>query len=426
MSLFGTDLHRVFHWSLNGGMSSTSARAAARVAAMLFVLAGMSGCKFEPGGLSPGEPPADGAPLPDSRPGIDSSVTMDSGTAMDAPLPSDARETPQRRKRIAIDPSRVRAPAGAGALEDFPVLFSVVDPEIADRAGMDGSDIYFVAADGETRLAYEIEKWLPGTGELVAWVMLPEVSATEDTVFFVLYGDPDQAQPVNAEDVWTNGFDAVWHLSQDPGSGETGAITDSRGDHDGTARNMDSSDLVVGHIGDGIDFDGSNDEITFVNSISGNTPHTISAWVSQRTTGSNDAVVVLGTGSPNRARWLYSARNGNTVAFGFYANDLVSGNNIENDGWTLLHWTYDGNTSRLYVNGEQEGPSDASGSVDTQGTDGRIGNVPSAAFGSAMNLNGQADEVRIATAARPQEWIQTEFNNQSNPSTFYAVGPETE
>jgi hypothetical protein len=42
-----------------------------------------------------------------------------------------------------------------------------------------------------------------------------------------------------------------------------------------------------------------------------------------------------------------------------------------------------------------------------------------------MNLNGQLDEVRIATVVRPPEWIQTEFNNQSDPASFYDIGPET-
>jgi hypothetical protein len=138
-------------------------------------------------------------------------------------------------------------------------------------------------------------------------------------------------------------------------------------------------------------------------------------------------VVVLGTGAPQQARWLYSARTGNDVAFGFYANDRLTGINIENDGWTLLHWTFDGTASRVYVNGAlDDGPITAVAGVNTQGTAGRIGNVTSTAFGTAMNLNGLADEVRIATTARPAEWMQTEFNNQSSPSSFYTVGPEIE
>ena len=409
-------------------MSFACVRALARLAVALSVLAGMSGCKFEPRGLSPGDgPPEDGAPLPmDSGPGMDSTVTTDSGSEIDAMLLPDARVSSQRQKQITIIGSRVQAPAVPGFLADFPVLFSVVDPEIAALASMDGSDIYFVGADGLVRLEYEIEKWVKDTGELVAWVKIPMLLPVVDTVFYVRYGAPELAQPANPRATWSSDFGAVWHLSQDPGPGTAGAIEDSTTGNDGTAHSsMQSSDLVDGQIGDAIDFDGMDDEITFVNSIFSDTPHTISAWVNQRETDNDDAIVVLGTGAANRARWFYGARAGGNVAYGYYSNDHVSGVNIEDEGWKLLHWTYDGNLSRLYVDGAQQGSAVTSGSgVNTQGTAGRIGNVSSTAFGQNVNLDGQVDEVRIATITRPAEWIATEFNNQSSPSTFYTVGPE--
>ena len=39
-------------------------------------------------------------------------------------------------------------------------------------------------------------------------------------------------------------------------------------------------------------------------------------------------------------------------------------------------------------------------------------------------LNGSLDEVRISNSGRGDGWIQTEYNNQSSPATFYTVGPE--
>ena len=39
-------------------------------------------------------------------------------------------------------------------------------------------------------------------------------------------------------------------------------------------------------------------------------------------------------------------------------------------------------------------------------------------------FNGLIDEVRISQAARSDDWIKTEYNNQSSPSTFYSVGSE--
>lgn len=423
-------------------MSPTCARVLAGVVAAPLVLVGMAGCAFQPGELlPPGTPSVDGGEPPDSRPVVDGSPLVDGSSLVDSspapdtmipidgsPPPIDARPSPRRRKRITVLESQVEAPGPSGSLADFPVLFSVTDTQIRDRASADGSDIYFTAADGETRLEHEIERWVSGTGELVAWVKIPTLSETEDTVFYVNYGDAEQAGPGNpVRNVWTASFAAVWHLAQDPGPGGAGDILDSTTGNDGTAHvSMQTSNLVAGQIGNGIDFDGSDDEISFTNPISGGSSHTISAWVNQRTTNSDDAVVVLGTGEMNRARWLYSARRpDDVVAFGFYTNDEISNVNIENDGWTLLHWTYDGTSSRLYINGQSVGgPANAGAGINTQGNAGRIGNVTSTNFGSAMNLDGRADEVRIATVARPAEWVRTEFNNQSTPASFYTVGTE--
>jgi hypothetical protein len=340
--------------------------------------------------------------------------------------PSDGVDN-RRRKQITIDGSRVEAPA-PGYLENFPVLLSLEDPDIAAHASADGSDIHFVGSDGLLPLDHEIEKWDPSTGRLVTWVKLPMVLSAVGTTFYIVYGDPGRTQPENPTGVWASDFVAVWHLSQDPGPGTPGDMIDSTTGNDGTAHSsMQSSDLVPGQIGDAIDFDGSDDEITFVNPITGATPHTISAWVNQRGTISLDTLVVLGNGAVNEARFLNSVHFGGPVGSGFFGNDHTTNVDIRDQGWTLLHWTYDGTRSRMHIDGVQVGAAvTPSAGIDTQGSEGRIGNVPDPDFGETMNLNGQADEVRIATVARPAEWIQTEFNNQSSPATFYTVGPETE
>lgn len=389
----------------------------------LFLLTAIAGCKFEPTGQVPGDgTPVDGRPPTDGRLPIDGQLPTDGRLPIDGPplVDVDATVSPQRRKQITIDRTKVRTPPG-GPLASFPVLFAVVDPDIARLASADGSDIYFVAADGETRLDHEIEKWSQGTGQLVAWVKLPSLPSSENTVFYVYYGDPEDTNPEAPADVWTSNFVAVWHLAEQPRA----VMADSTTGNDGTTHSsMQSNDQVPGQIGDAIDFDGVDDEITFTNPIAGTTAHTISVWVNQRATTSQDALVVLGNGAFNRARWLYSVYFGNTVAVGFYSNDWNTGVDIRNDGWRLLHWTYTDRDNILYVNGAPVGSQTVATGIDTQGSEGRLGNA-SAAFGQNMNLNGQLDEVRIATVVRPAEWIQTEFNNQSDPSSFYTVGPET-
>jgi hypothetical protein len=49
--------------------------------------------------------------------------------------------------------------------------------------------------------------------------------------------------------------------------------------------------------------------------------------------------------------------------------------------------------------------------------------------GAIDMLTGQgafnADELRVLNTALSASWVQTEYSNESSPSTFYAVGSET-
>ena len=46
------------------------------------------------------------------------------------------------------------------------------------------------------------------------------------------------------------------------------------------------------------------------------------------------------------------------------------------------------------------------------------------ALGDNRFFNGRIDEARIASVARSTAWMQTEYNNQSNPNGFFDVGVE--
>jgi hypothetical protein len=83
------------------------------------------------------------------------------------------------RMKITIDSTKV---AGAGSLTDYPLLISIAsNANLAAGARSDGYDILFTSDDGTTKLDHEIEKYITGTGELVAWVKIPSLSATVDS-----------------------------------------------------------------------------------------------------------------------------------------------------------------------------------------------------------------------------------------------------
>ncbi|MEI6711229.1 MAG: DUF2341 domain-containing protein [bacterium] len=63
----------------------------------------------------------------------------------------------------------------------------------------------FTAADG-TKLDHEIEKYVPTTGQLIAWVRVPALSASVDTVIYMYYSNAMVADQWNKTGVWDTNF----------------------------------------------------------------------------------------------------------------------------------------------------------------------------------------------------------------------------
>ena len=99
-----------------------------------------------------------------------------------SPAAADWYDTDWRlRKQITIDFNQVDA-----NLTGFPVLINLAtDAELAASAQIDGDDILFTLSDETTKVPHEIEFFDPGTGELVAWVNVPSVSAAIDTDMYM-------------------------------------------------------------------------------------------------------------------------------------------------------------------------------------------------------------------------------------------------
>ena len=79
---------------------------------------------------------------------------------------------------------------------NFPYLFNTTDPLLATTAynghvaSPNGYDIIFTSdAAGQNILNYEMEEYNPATGQVVAWVQIPLLSHTQDTVIYVWYGN---------------------------------------------------------------------------------------------------------------------------------------------------------------------------------------------------------------------------------------------
>jgi hypothetical protein len=314
------------------------------------------------------------------------------------------------QRLLTIDGSQVPA-----TLTNFPLLVRITDAQLQTAAAASGSDIYFTAADASTLLDFEVESFTAGSGTLVAWVRVPSLSATTDSVVYVGYGD-GKSNRSNAAGVWS-GYHNVWHLAQDPSLGSA-AILDATQRAHGTAQGaMASSALVAGVAGQALSFDGVDDQIAFTNDITGNGPSTLSGWVKQQTDSGDygSGIVSLGSPSNGQARFLLSLADQQKVKCGFYGNDDLTTSILATGVWKYLVWSWDGSRTSVYIDGVSVlGPTTHNG-VNTTGSQGKIGN---GTFSFAYFMTGQLDEVRVATAARSSAWISAEFANQRPSSTF--------
>src|SRR3989344_5479846 len=112
------------------------------------------------------------------------------------------------RKKLTIDYTKV---SGGADLTNFPVLVSLTDLNLT-KAQSTGNDIVFTSSDGSTKLDHEIEKFTQSSGELVAWVEIPTLSYTANTIIYIYYGNPSVTSQQNKTGVWDSNYIMVYHL----------------------------------------------------------------------------------------------------------------------------------------------------------------------------------------------------------------------
>lgn len=130
------------------------------------------------------------------------------------------------RKAITIDHTKVSATE-----TDFPALiYLTTDSDLSATAQADGDDILFTSSDGTTKLKHEIERYEDVDGELIAWIKIPSLSSSVDTVIYMYYGNSSASAQSDPTNVWNSSFMSVLHMNSDVAT-----------EQDSTANNKDGS-----------------------------------------------------------------------------------------------------------------------------------------------------------------------------------------
>ncbi len=349
----------------------------------------------------------------------------------------------QYRKEITFNSANVSANQ-----TDFPVLISLTDADLAARAQNDGDDILFTDSGGANKLSHEIERFDGDSGELVAWVKVPSLSSSSNTEIYMYYGNTGAGNSENVTGVWDSNYRMVQHLHETSKTG--GAYNDhldsTSNDNDGEAQNgvsmngtgkMDGADIFDG--GDDYVDPGTPFQATFRGSFS------IEAWIKPDDgipASKNSVVGTTNSDSSDRMN-VESPRDTGKIGFFYESNNIqaraMTANAVFSNGAESWHYVVvvaDSAASgpgahKIYfdgVNQALDGTDDGDNSAVTYTDWTSSDNLWVGAYnqyGNGANwFDGLIDEVRMSDTARSASWIQTSYNNQSDPSSFYSVGSE--
>ncbi len=320
-----------------------------------------------------------------------------------------------RRIVVTIDRSTV-----SENLTDQRVLVRVTDADLGANAQADGSDVRFTAADGVTVLPHEIEDWNPGTGSLTAWVRVPTVSASADTVLHLYYGAADAPQQQRPRSVWSEDV-AVWHLNRDPNG--PAPTLDDVGTHGSDGLAVGSPTLVSTASGPAADLDGSSDRFEAPSTNAAAGPFTVAAWF-RIDTASGDPVIVS-QGDPSTSGSFELAIDASVTPTGRFRissggsmHEILAGS-ISLGSWHHLVATWDGSNATLYLDGPAVGSTAAAGS-------GLVGTgLPVVLGGDAAGVrtfDGLLGEVHIDRGAWTGGEVEFHEANLRSPATTVSAG----
>lgn len=273
------------------------------------------------------------------------------------------------------------------------------------------------------KMSWETELYTATTGVVVYWVNNTTLSHTVDTVFYMCYGDATiSTDQSNKTAVWDTNFKGVWHLP----NGTTLTANDSTSNaNTGTITNATAT---TGQVDGGANYTAGNSNIKIPSASALNIsyPLTLEAWVYPTVVGSSYQAIIT-KGSSRDYAFFLSAAGANQIYISIGAT--IDGNITLSSSVVANSWNHivlslpDGGggsaTMVIYLNGQSVwSGSQASPTIGL--ADAYFGEE----LGSQFPLTGKLDEVRISSTNRSADWVATEYNNQSSPSTFYTVGSE--
>jgi hypothetical protein len=320
------------------------------------------------------------------------------------------------KRTLTIDATQ----CGSADSSNFPVLVKITDATLKTAANSghvqnsNGYDIgFFSDSSLSSALFWEMDSYDGTAGTVIAWVKVPTVSHTANTVIYMGYGDSGISTfQSTATSAWDSNFKTVWHFGgSGPSMSDSTTNATTLTSNTGTA----ATGLIDGAVAYASGQSSSSPDAAALN-INFGVPKSFSFWAFPTSTSGYQGL--YSTGDFQNWILLRGAGDLSEQIDGTF-NDLTL-----TTKWTVNAWNHivvtapgSGGTGSIYVNG-------VSSATFSAGTTARTDSAAYIGAGGGYQFLGSLDEVRVSNVVRSASWVLAEYNNQKASSTFLSIGSE--
>jgi biopolymer transport protein ExbB len=324
------------------------------------------------------------------------------------------------RKEITLDTTPAAA-AIAGSESDVPVLIrlSIANFQYFADAKPDGSDLRFLAADDKTPLKFHIERYDSQAQVALVWVRIPRITGAANTdKVFLYYGNKAATNAADAGGTYDTAQALVYHFATTKADPQDSTAYKSE------PGNFGAEITPTALIGSGATFAGAQTiavPATGAVRLQKDKGLTISAWVRIAAPQTDAIVAQLADGG----RELALAINGSAAVARYTGGSAPvvvtqSGAGLTPNEWHFVALRIAGGQLALLVDGAEAG----SAAAELADLGGAL-TIGGAAAGGSF-LQGDIDELQIATAGRSNDWLAAAARSQGMVASLVVYGGDSQ
>ncbi|HEY1201527.1 MAG TPA: DUF2341 domain-containing protein [Niastella sp.] len=297
-----------------------------------------------------------------------------------------------------------------------------------------GYDVVFTMPNCSTILPMQIERYDATTGTLIVWVQLQSLVAGSNQIIYMFYGKTGVIANPSVNTVWDANYIGVYHFNN--------SVTDG-GQNNRNLTDVGTANLTASKIGEGRRLNNTPNitsgtagvqYLQLPNNIFNVNNFTFEGWVYLETVNTNwERIFDFGTGT-NVNMFLCPSINTNgvkrfaiTTSGNTNEEQISSTTTTGTAAWHHFAVTINNSNGRgtLYYDGASNATNNSmSLRPSSMGATTNQNYFGLSQYSGDHGLYGNFDEFRISNTVRSAGWIQTSFNNQNAPASFYTVGTE--